>query len=134
MKQPFMISSSRTDEPRRADRLSRLNSASEHLGQGTNLRALDLGTEQAVSGELLKRGFQVDAVDISGRNDRCLRKTAKRHNRKIKNDHSGCRSLNKRRAPDMITASSILHHFPDYGATMKQMVTHLKPGLTRLFS
>ena len=49
------------------DRLRRLlNLATEKLPTGNPLRALDLGTGTGfVSQELLKRNFQVDAVDIS---------------------------------------------------------------------
>lgn len=121
------------------DRLRRLlNLATEKLPTGNPLRALDLGTGTGfVSQELLKRNFQVDAVDISAEMIERLRAKqpealARKQLKTVVQDADRFLA-DEKGSYDLITASSVLHHFPDYSATIKAMVTHLKPGGSLIF-
>jgi 2-polyprenyl-3-methyl-5-hydroxy-6-metoxy-1,4-benzoquinol methylase len=121
------------------DRLSRLlDLATQDSPDNKKRRALDLGTGTGfVSSELLTRGFEVDAVDISEEMIERLR--AKQPEAlasgKLHTVVQDADSFLKSQATsyDVITASSVLHHFPDYGETIKEMVAHLKPGGSLVF-
>lgn len=121
------------------ERLRRfLDLATQDFPKNSVFRALDVGTGTGfVSEELLARGFQVDAVDISKEMIERLRvkQPEALTNGKLKTVvQDADRFLTEEKGTyDLITASSVLHHFPDYSATMKQIVAHLNPGGSLIF-
>lgn len=121
------------------DRLRRfLDFTQKELGNTIALQALDIGTGTGfVSQELLKRGFTVEAVDISQEMiERLRRKEPDALNEgRLKTIVQDVDTFfaKERKTYDLITASSVLHHFPDYSATIQAMAAHLKPGGHLLF-
>lgn len=127
-----------TNEVERS-RLERvLNLATANLREKQSYRALDVGTGTGfVSQALLKRGFTVDAVDISAEMIERLRMKepealANGRLETIVKDVDTFFTQTKNRY-HMIAASSVLHHFPDYSETIRAMMSHLEPGGSLVF-
>lgn len=116
------------------ERLRRLlDSAMQNLPTSAPKVALDVGAGTgSVTGELLKRGFKVQAVDISAEMLGML--SAKfvsdvKEGKVVVTVKDADSFLEK--TTDIYTViaiSSVLHHLPDYGATLKVLADRLVPG------
>lgn len=126
-----------TNQEERARLTRLLNIAITPLPSSSTHTALDIGCGTGfVSTELLKRGFHVHAVDISkemiGRLE--TKQTEALSQGRLKTFvQDADRFLDDADSYDLITASSVLHHFPDYAATIQAMAAHLNPGGSLIF-
>jgi ubiquinone/menaquinone biosynthesis C-methylase UbiE len=90
--------------------------------------ALDLGCGTGnVTLKLAILGYSVDAVDLSESMLNILRPRVSGNVRIIHNDADSFIATNEKYY-DVITFSSVLHHLPDYKATLSELVEHLNPG------
>jgi SAM-dependent methyltransferase len=124
------------EELRRLHRLVDL--AVRLLPHGAGRHALDLGAGTGlVTGELLSHGFETDAVDLSPEMLARLRAkfgNALQGGRLRAHVEDAETFLARAEKPyDLITASSVLHHFPDYVAVIRLMTERLVPGGTVIF-
>lgn len=127
-----------TNETERTRLERALTIATTHLQDRQGYHALDVGTGTGfVSQALLKRGFVVDAVDISPEMIERLRAKepdmlADGRLKTIVVDVDTFFTQTNSRY-HVITASSVLHHFPDYTQTIRAMMDHLEPGGSLVF-
>lgn len=111
-------------------RIRRLVVQATDLLPQTNRRALDIGCGTGtVTLKLLDHGFTVDALDISrAMLDELSARLGDRKNRVnlIQNDIDTF--LERPADPyDLVTMSSVLHHLPDYEATLRKIVDRVRP-------
>jgi SAM-dependent methyltransferase len=115
-------------------RLSRLLDAAQKGLPASSLRfALDIGAGTGfVTAQLLERGFVVQAVDIS---PEMLGILSAKFPSEIRDGRVAVSAMDadsyldeSREAFSVITVSSVLHHLPDYAATLDILSRRLVPG------
>lgn len=117
-----------------AARLRRmLDAAEKGLPSGGAKTALDIGAGTGfVTAELVRRGFKVTAVDIS---PEMLEVLEKKFASEVQAGKAATVAQDvdsflatRQDAYSIITVSSVLHHLPDYAATLKVLADRLIPG------
>lgn len=119
------------DEKARLGRM--LDAALLGLPSGAPRQALDVGAGTGfVTGELLRRGFKVQAVDISremlGVLESKFAKDLKVGKVTVTAQDADAFLDASRDTFSVITVSSVLHHLPDYAATLKTLARKLVSG------
>lgn len=122
------------NNPDELDRLRRmLDAALSGLPSSAPRQALDVGAGTGfVTRHLLKRGFRVQAVDISpemlGVLSEKFAKDVQDGNIAVTAQDADAFLGASRDVFSVITISSVLHHLPDYAATLKVLSQRLVPG------
>lgn len=93
--------------------------------------ALDVGAGTGnLTGKLLQMSYNVTAIDISPEMTAILKRKYKTYlqSQKLTVINSPIENLNFDTEFDIITCYSVLHHLPDYAASLRKLSTFLKKG------